>query len=276
MKLFASFFLLSLLICLPVNAEKKNLRIITLSPHAVEMLYSIGAGDLIVATVEYSDFPKEALKIPRIGNYTGIQIEKVLALEPDVVIAWKSGNKSNDLQKLESLGLNIHYTHAKSMSDISHEIRRLGDLLGKQAQALVVTNKLNKRYKEIKNTYKDKKLVSVFYQLWHEPLQSVGETGWIASLIKDCGGLNLFNKVKTAYPAVSMETVLVKNPKVIIIPHHSGSIGAKREIWKQWSSIDAVKNNRIYTLNGDLLHRFTPRAVDGLEQLCQRIDEARK
>ncbi len=273
MRLFGILFLLT---CLPVNAEKSKQRIITLSPHSVEMLYAIGAGDLIVGTVEYSDFPKEALNIPRIGNYSGVQIEKVVELEPDVIVAWKSGNKSTDLEKLESLGLNMHYTHATSIPEISNEILRLGKLTGNVKQAKSVVEKLESRYQRIKDTYTNKTPVSVFYQVWHEPLRSVGANGWIASLIKDCGGLNLFNKIKNDYPLVSMETILEKNPQVIIIPHHSGSEGAKREIWDQWGIIDAVKTNRIFTLNGDLLHRFTPRSVDGLEKLCQRIDEARK
>ena len=274
--LFLSLLLSLVMVCLPINAEKKKLRIITLSPHSVDMLYAIGAGDSIIGTVEYSDFPKAALKIPRIGNYSGIQIEKVVELEPDVIVAWKSGNKSTDLEKLESLGLNMHYTHATSIPEISNEILRLGKLTGNESQAQRVVKKLVNRYLKIKNTYANKTPVSVFYQLWHQPLRSVGANGWIASLIKDCGGLNLFNTVKNDYPTVSMETILEKNPQVIIIPHHSGNEGAKREIWNQWSMIDAVKTNRIFTLNGDLLHRFTPRAVDGLEQLCQRIDEARK
>ncbi len=272
----AAYLIISLFIAFSIKADVKKLRIVTLAPNSVELLYAIGAGDLIVGTVEKSDFPKEALKIPRIGNFSGLVIEKIVELQPDVVIAWQGGNKLTDLEKLESLGLNLHYANAVNIADIGNEIIRLGKLTGHQVEAKAVTTKLEQRYKDITNQYSDKSKISVFYQLWHEPLRSVGQSGWIASLIKDCGGLNLFNQVKNAYPIVSMETVLVKNPKVIIIPHHSGDEGAKREIWKQWPSIDAVKNNRIYTLNGDLLHRFTPRAVDGLEQLCQRIDEARQ
>jgi vitamin B12 transport system substrate-binding protein len=275
-KLFRCVFLSLLIICLPVNAEKSKQRIITLSPNSVEMLYSIGAGDRIVGTVEYSDYPKEATNIPIIGNYSGVQIEKILELKPDVIVAWKTGNKSTDLEKLASLGMNIHYTQAESLTEIGNEILRLGELTGNQKQARSVVQKLESRYQKIKSSYMHKTPVSVFYQLWHEPLQSVGANGWIASMINDCGGLNLFNKVKNDYPLVSMETILVKNPKVIIIPQHSGNEGAEHNIWDRWDIIDAVKMNRIFTINGDLLHRFTPRAVEGLEQLCQRIDEGRK
>ena len=123
--------------------------------------------------------------------------------------------------------------------------------------------------------FKKKSKVKVFYQLWHDPLRTVGPGSWVESLINDCNGENLFNDADSPYPIVSLESVLVKDPQVIIIPHHSGSAGAKKEIWHKWQTIDAVKHKRMFTLNGDLLHRFGPRAVDGLITLCQAIDSAR-
>lgn len=259
-----------------VLKTKPAQRIIALSPHSVELLYAIGAGDRIVGTVEYADYPKEALKIKRIGSYTGIQIEQVLALKPDLIIAWKSGNKSADLAKLESLGFNVFYTHPKNISQINDDLKKLGEMTGLQNNAQKVINGLKVKYKKIKGQYSSKKKVNIFYQLWHDPLRSIGSNNWIESLITDCGGVNLFNDSKAPYPLVSLESVLVKNPEVIIIPHHSGSAGAKSEIWKNWPEITAVKEKRIFTLNGDLLHRFTPRALDGLKLLCEKIDEGRK
>jgi ABC-type Fe3+-hydroxamate transport system substrate-binding protein len=250
-------------------------RIIALSPHAVEMLFAIGAGDRIVGTVEYADYPEAALKIPRIGNYTGIQLEQVVAMEPDLIVAWKSGNKITDLKKLESLGFNMFYTQPKNIPQIGKDIQRLGELTGLQNKAHKVTQALNQSYQAIKNKYKDTAKVDVFYQLWHDPLRTVGPGSWIQTMITDCNGNNVFNDTNSDYPAVSMESVLVKNPQVIIIPHHSGEVGAKRGIWKQWSMVQAVKHNRLFTLSGDILHRFAPRAVEGLSQLCEAIDSAR-
>ena len=256
-------------------------RIIALSPHAVEMLYAIGAGDKIVGTVEYADYPKAALDIPRIGNYNGIQIEQVLNLNPDLIIAWKGGNKGADLNKIESLGFKIVYSQPKNIAEISLDLRMLGQLTGQQIQAESVVAEFDKRYKNIREHYQKLARVDVFYQLWHDPLQSVGPLSWIESLIEDCGGQNIFNNANVPYPMVSIESVLVKNPKVIIIPHHSGTDGAKKdpagkEIWTNWPEISAVKNNRIFDLNGDLLHRTTLRSLDGLRKLCERIDEGRK
>ncbi|TQV89871.1 cobalamin-binding protein [Aliikangiella coralliicola] len=239
------------------------------------MLYAIGVGDRIVGTVEYADFPKDALKIRRIGSYTGIQIEQVVALKPDLIVAWKSGNKLADLNKLESLGLNIYYTHPKKMDEISRDLIVLGKKVGAEKKAQQVAEQITKKYDEIKSRYKDKKKVKVFYQLWHEPLRTIGPKSWIESLVNDCNGSNLFHDADAPYPVVSLENVLVKNPEVIVIPHHSGEVGAKKEIWNGWDNIKAVKEKRIFTMNGDILHRFGPRAIQGLEKLCEAIDSAR-
>lgn len=256
--------------------SKNAQRIIALSPHAVEMLYAIGAGDKIVATVEYADYPKAALDIPRIGNYNGIQIEQVLKLNPDLIIAWRGGNKGADLDKIKSLGFKIVYSQPKNIEEVSLDLRMLGQLTGRQKQAELVTVQFDNRYNQIREKYQKLVKVDVFYQLWHDPLQSIGPLSWIESLIKDCGGINIFHNANVPYPMVSIESVLVKNPKVIIIPHHSGKESEKKEIWSHWPEISAVENNFIFALNGDLLHRTTPRSLDGLEKLCERIDEGRK
>ncbi len=251
-------------------------RIIALSPHSVEMLFAIGAGDRIVGTVEYADYPEEALNIPRIGSYTGVQIEQVLALKPDLIIAWQSGNKLTDLKKMRSLSLKLFYSQPKDINQISEELIQLGKLTGLQDNAQKVANTVIKRYQSIKDIYQNKAPVNVFYQLWHDPLRTIGGDSWIDSMVNDCGGQNIFSTVQTPYPIVSLEAVLTKNPEIIIIPHHSGTIGDKTAIWDNWQEITAIKNEHVITINGDILHRFSPRAIDGLEALCQAIDKVRQ
>ncbi|WP_444995165.1 cobalamin-binding protein [Aliikangiella sp. IMCC44359] len=269
------FLLLMFSVSAGANTSKKIERIIALSPHSVEMLFAMGAGDKIVGTVEYADYPEAALKIPRIGSYTGLQIEKVVALKPDLIVSWDSGNKLADLKKLKSLGLNIFSTQPKDIQGISDDLEKLGQLIGHEVQAKEVSASIAHEHQLIKQQYKNKKKVKVFYQLWHDPLRTIGASSWIESLINDCNGNNLFNDADSPYPVVSFETVLKRNPEIIIIPHHSGSIGAKTEIWNNWSVINAVQNKQMPIINGDLLHRFGPRAVLGLKALCQAIDKAR-
>lgn len=281
MSVFANRLILLCTLCLiaasvHASASSKPVeRIIALSPHAVELLFAIGAGDKIVATVDYADYPAEAKKIIRIGNYNGIQIEQVVALQPDLIVAWKSGNKLTDLKKIESLGFPMIYTHPQTIGQISDELINLGNLTGNEAQAKQAAAALDADYQTIKQQYAKKRKVSVFYQLWHDPLRTVGPNSWIESLIRDCHGENIFNDTDSDYPLVSLETVITKKPEVIVIPHHSGNVGAKTGIWQRWTEIPAVANKQMYTLNGDLLHRFGPRAVDGLSKLCEAIDQAR-
>ncbi len=250
-------------------------RIITLSPHAVEMLYALGVGDRIVGTVEHSDYPKEALKIERIGNYTGVQLERILALQPDLIVTWKSGNQSADIKKLEALKLPLYHSHPKNIADIGKELLDLGKLTGTEDRANELVEQLKTRYQTIKKSYQNKEKIDVFYQLWHDPFRTLGPESWISKMIDDCNGHNVFSDADSDYPVVSMESILVKNPQVIIIPDHSKDAKAHHTIWNGWPQIDAVKHQRLFSLDGDLLHRFSPRALDGLEQLCEAINTAR-
>jgi len=271
------FILLSLLMGqnYAVTPKQGAQRIIALSPHAVEMLFAIGAGDRIIATLEYADYPKAALDIPRIGNFTGIQIEKVIALQPDLIIGWKSGNKLADLKKLESLGFTVFYSHPQNIADISSELIKIGELTGLINNAEAAAKNIQEQHQKIIHRYAHKKKVSVFYQLWHDPMRTIGADNWNDALINDCNGDNIFNNTNTPYPVVSLENVLSKNPEVIIIPHHSGSVAVQKDLWNKWQHIKAVKQNRIFTLDGDLLHRFGPRAIEGLELLCEAINSGR-
>ena len=153
---------------LSAKEDKGAKRIIALAPHIVEMLFAIGAGDRIVATVEYADFPQAANKIPRIGSYYGIQIEKVVALKPDLIIGWNGGAEIGDLKKLESLGVNITYTQPKNMAQVSRDIIKLGELTGLTQQAETVANNIKNKHTEIKNRYQNKPKVKVFYQIWSD------------------------------------------------------------------------------------------------------------
>ena len=171
MRSIFTYLLCLILLLINQTIDAKQIKkIIALSPHSVEMLYAIGAGDRIIATLEYSDYPEAALAIPRIGNFTGIQIEKVVELQPDLIIAWKSGNKAADLKKLESLGFKLFYSHPKNIGEISQELIRLGEITGLSQQALIAAKNLAEKHQQIKARYFNKEKVSVFYQLWHDPL----------------------------------------------------------------------------------------------------------
>ena len=248
-------------------------RIVALSPHSVEMLYAIGAGDSIVATTEYADFPEAALNIPRIGGYHGVQIERILELEPDLVVVWASGNKLEDIQRIKELGFKVFDSNPKTLEAVADELEALGELTGNQAQAKQAADDYRAKLVQLRNDNFAKPEVKVFYQLWSTPLRTVAKNSWIQQIISVCHGDNVFVDAASDYPQVSLETVVLKHPQVILQSQDEGNIIGIN--WSEWPEIPAVKNQQIYQLNADLLHRAAPRALLGVEALCDALDKAR-
>lgn len=263
-----------LLLGFTTNAQSVK-RIVALSPSSVEMLYAIGVGDSVVATVEYADFPEAAKKIKRVGSYVGVQIENIVALKPDLIIAWRSGNKQSDLKKLESLGFDLLYVDPITMQKVRDDMLRLGKKIGVEENAQAAVDKFDKKYHSIKNQYKNKSSVRVFYQLWYDPIRTVGENSWVQSLIEDCNGQNIFKGASAPYPVVSMESVLSKNPETIVMASHSEKKQSTEKVWNKWKMLSAVKNEQIHVVDGSKLLRAGPRAIEGLALLCTAIDKAR-
>lgn len=258
-----------------INKVKKAERIIALSPHSVEMLFAMGAGDKIIATTEYSDYPAPAKNIERIGGYQGILIERVLELNPDLIIIWQSGNKSEQSAQLKKLGFKLYFSNPTTLSSIANELLDLGELVGHQAQATQLANQFTQHLVKVKKRYAEKNPVKTFYQLWPAPLQTAAGNSWIQHMIKICQGDNIFNDAVNDYPKVSLENVVLRSPEVFIIPKANKQQIPDDINWQQWPELPAVKNNQLYYLNADLLHRASPRVLDGLDALCESIDKAR-
>ncbi|EDQ02831.1 ABC transporter, periplasmic substrate-binding protein, putative [Shewanella benthica KT99] len=248
-------------------------RIIALSPHSVEMLYAIGAGGSILATTDYADFPKSALDIPRIGGYHGIQIERVIELEPDLVVVWGSGNKAEDLQRLKDLGFNVYNSDPKTLEAVAEELKELGKLTGHQVEANKVADDYLAGLEALRKDNLAKPEVKVFYQLWSTPLMTVAKNSWIQQIIAVCHGENVYLDAANDYPQVSLESVLLKMPEVILQSQDEGNVLGVD--WSEWQEIPAVNNQHIYQLNADLLHRAAPRALQGVQALCDALDKAR-
>ena len=253
---------------------KNAQRIIALSPHSVELLYSIGAGDRIVGTTQFADYPESANDIPRVGGHGGINIERILELQPDLVVIWKSGNPSGDLTKMRKLGLPIYESNPKKLSQISHELIELGRLTGLEKQAQAAAEKFNQRLNGLKTANASKEKIRFFYQLWPKPLRGIGPKSWINEVMVSCGGENILGEGFSDYPEISIETVLLEKPDVILWPDHHGREKDKVD-WSVWPEVPAVKNKHVYELEGDHMHRFTVRILDGMEAVCDVFDKAR-
>jgi vitamin B12 transport system substrate-binding protein len=266
------FFCLYLLCSTDVLAQPAK-RIIALSPHAVEMLYAIGAGDTIVAATDYADYPEAAKNIPRIGGYYGIQMERVLELNPDLIVVWDSGNKAEDINQLKTLGFNLYGSDPKTLEGVAKELEELGQLTGHVEEASKAAAAYRAELIRLKVENAKKSEPKVFYQLWSTPLMTVSKNSWIQEIMSVCHGQNVFYDADSDYPQVSLENVLLTLPDVILQSEEEGNV--KGVDWRQWPEIPAVKNQHIYQLNADLLHRATPRVLLGVQALCDALDKAR-
>ena len=255
-------------------------RIISLAPHLTEMVYSAGAGDKLVGVVNYSDFPEDALSKPIVGSYNAINIERIIELQPDLILSWQSGNRLQDNQRLQDLqqqlGFTVIESEVKKLSDIPRLIKQIGQLAGTETIAQKQAEELQEKLADIKANYADRQPVSVFYQIWNKPLITPGKNQFITQGIELCGAQNIFNDIGSLTGQVAVETVLLRNPQVLLL---GGRKEMQREWIKSWQTykqITAVANKQIFMLNNDLYQRPTARFINALPALCQQIDQARR
>ncbi|HEU6456051.1 MAG TPA: cobalamin-binding protein [Roseateles sp.] len=259
------------LLVLPAPAR----RIVSLAPHITETLYAVGAGSQIVAAVEYSDYPEEAKQLPRVGGYSRVDVEAVVAQKPDLVIGWQSGNAPGTIEKLRALGIPVFLSQPNSIDDIAGNLERIGELSGNDKAGREAAARLRTRLALLKKQYSSRAPVRVFYQVWEKPLMTVSSKQIISDVIKLCGGENVFADLAAISPTISVEAVLAANPEVISV----GGMGSKHpewiEPWKQWPRITAVQRGNLFFIDPVLLQRHTPRLLDGAEIMCRQLEEAR-
>lgn len=249
-------------------------RVISLAPHITENLYAIGAGDLLVGATSYSDYPEEARALPLVGDYTSLNIERIVSLRPDLVVAWLDGTPPGQLERLRQLGLNVFAESPDSFGEITDSMRRLGVLTGKAAQAGQVAEALDARVAALRARPLAQQKLRVFYLLWHQPLITANHTQLVDHVIRLCGGENLFAERPETAPRVGVEAVIAANPDVIL-----SAVGKQQpdwaEQWQPWTQVTAVRQGLLYSVDADLMHRASGRAVDGAEQVCALFDQAR-
>lgn len=257
------------------SAEHKP-TIIALSPHIVEMLYDIGAGEQIIATTDFSDYPEQAKDIPIIGNYLRLQLEKIITLQPDFIIAWKNGNPSDDIARLKQLGFKIIYSQPNSFEDIAKEMREFGQLTGHKNQAQQQAQQLLSELELIKKEYQNKSPITVFYELWSRPLTTVAKGSWPQQFLNICQANNPFEQVAIPYPQVNIEKILQAPIQLIIQPLSVNQSDRKGFNWQDWPLIPAVKNKQLIQPDADAMHRMTMRSLKQLKNLCADIDKTRE
>ena len=250
-------------------------RIVSLAPHLTETLFAAGAGERIVGTVEYSEYPPAARRIARVGGYSRIDLERVVALQPDLIIAWQSGNVAAHIDRLRGLGAPIYLSQPNQLADVAGEIERFGVLAGSSAVANRAAESFRERLAGLQKRYSKRPPVPTFYQIWKQPLMTVGRRQIISDVIHLCGGENVFGQLEAMAPTVDVEAVIAANPEAIVA---SGMDEARPEWlddWRRWTTLTAVARGNLFFVPPDLIQRHTPRLLEGAERLCQHLETAR-
>jgi iron complex transport system substrate-binding protein len=250
-------------------------RIVSLSPHVTELLFAAGAGPRIVGVDDSSDYPAAALHIPRVGEAAALDVERLLRLKPTLVVVWETGSPPRLRTKLERLKLHVFVTEQRTLDDIGNAIVEFGRLGGSATTAADAAYRYRSELAALRARYAGRPRLKVFYQVWDRPLYTLSGKHVVSEVMSLCGGDNIFAEMSSLAPAVDREAVIARNPDVILIGA-AGLEGARQaEQWNRFSSLQAVRNHRIFTLDPSLIGRMAPRILQGVQAVCASLDEAR-
>jgi iron complex transport system substrate-binding protein len=243
-------------------------RIVALAPNITELLFAVGAGAQVVGADSFSDYPQQARRLPRIGDASRINFERIVALHPDLVVGWRGGNRSADLHAIRQLGLPLLLTDAHRLSDVARLLRLLGSASGHAGHGESAAREFERRLAALRARYAGAKPQRVFYQIWDRPLMTIGGKHWIDDALSLCGGRNIFADLDAASPVVSLEAVLARAPEVIV---SASDAPDNRAMWQGFAQLPAVRRGAFIRLDADDLHRPTPRVLDGVAALCAAL-----
>lgn len=246
-------------------------RVVALAPHLTELLFAAGGGDRMVGAAAGSDYPDAARALPQIGDSSGIDLERVLLLQPDLILAWGSGNRAADLSRLRELGLTVVVLEPRRLHDIPRHLRLLGRILDTPAAAEDASREFEARQAGLRRRYAGSAPVDVLFEIWPQPLMTVNGEHLISDLLRLCGGRNVFGGLPQLSAAVSLEAVLRIDPQAIVI----GS-GAAAAHWQRHRSLAAVKNGHVFRVAPDLISRQTPRVLDAADMICADLERVRE
>ncbi len=249
-------------------------RVVTLAPHLTELVYAAGGDNQIVATVAWSDYPEAAKSLPVIGSNNRINYEALLLQKPDLVLVWHSGNNAGILEQLQALGFTVYVNDPEQLSDIPKTLTRLGVLLGQENTAEREAATFSAELAALNREFHSADRLRVFYQIWDQPLMTLGRGHLLNDVLALCGGENVFADQPVLVPRLSVESVLAAEPEVIIIAQYLATESAFAR-WRQWPQMRAVAADNLYAVNPYLLHRHSPRILQGARELCQKLALAR-
>ncbi len=257
-----------------VTLDKPAMRVISMAPHVTETLFAAGGGSRIVGAVNYSDYPEAAKSIPRIGSNREIDMERVISMKPDLIVAWMHNNSERQIEMVRKLGVPVFLSDPQKLEGIPDNVARLGQLMGTQAVADPAAAELRRQLASLRSRYAGRPTVRTFYQVWDKPLYTLSGRHIITDALRLCGGENIFDKLTVTAPIVSIESVLQADPEAVFGTAEKNYGGVN--LWKPYASLTATRNNNLFTVDGNLLNRAGPRMIAGTAVLCEKLELARQ
>lgn len=250
-----------------LRLEKPAEKVISLAPNITELIFAAGGKGKLIGVVEGSDYPPEALSIKTIGTFNRINLEQIITLKPDLIIAWSQATKKTVVERLQKIGLKVFLLNPTKIYHIPESLETIGKLLGVKRQAQKTANEFKSQLTKIKLS-KPAYPLKVFVQIWNKPLISLNHKDLYSDIIQHCGGINIFTKARFIAPIVNLEQVIKLNPDIILLSTKEKNQSQWKKYWQSWANLKAVQNNKIFFIDPDLTHRATPRIIDGIKSIC--------
>lgn len=267
------YSLFALTFWLSIPAATAIEKVISLSPSSTELIYAAGLGNKLIAVSAFSDYPEHAKKLEQVASFNSVNIERIIALSPDLIVAWRSGGSLKYLNQLEKLGFTIYYSDTDKLSDIAVRIEELSDYADKPEIGKTNAANFRMELEALQEKYENQSSIRYFYQLSSKPIYTIAQNHWPSEVFSLCGGENIFKDAATPYPQVGLEQVLVRKPEVIFTSAHTIQNPA---LWTKWESqLPAIKNGHIWSLNADWINRPTPRSLQAIKQVCGHFAQVR-
>ncbi len=255
-------------------------RVISLAPHITEIIFAAGGGARLVGTLRFSDYPSAAQQVPRVGDSRALDLERIVALKPDLIVAWRTGNTQRQLDMLHALQIPIFYSEPRTLNEVATNLERLGVLLNTNRQAQTAAMQFRRQLETLRRQYAKRPSVRVFYQVADNPLMTLNGQHIVNDIIVLCGGHNIFANLLPLVPTISTEAVLAADPQVIIATtprlQSAEKLPMNLTSWRHWSQLNAVANNNLFAIQSDLIDRPGPRLIKGAMQLCESLEKARQ
>lgn len=266
--------LLGLWSCLLSVRAGDQPRVVALAPHLAELVCAAGACDTLVGRVAYTDYPAQVQALPEVGNAFAVNLEALVALGPDRVLAWDGGTSAATIEQLERVGLRVDSVRVETLDDIAGALRVLGQRLGTESEAQRAAAAYEQELAQLRVQYQGSSPVKVFYQIELQPMFSISRRSPIGQAIELCGGENLFADLEGIAAPVNAEAVIARAPEVIVYSDHEDA-KALHQWWQRFAAVPAVAEQQLHAVPAELLARATPRMLGGVRALCVAVDRAR-